>query len=180
MTPGRYQTFIPMADNNLDIIDAVGQNFSQLLAYSILQPDDKMRDPNTDTRCMPDDPQPTDPAARVCKWVKLPDSLCPVDDAERAIFRCHLGAYDNPNASQEEAAGYPSNADMNCTMDAPTTPLDPDVDPAVSKGQCCDPLGMDTNGLPACNAYRIVNQYAAAAAEITDDRSGETPPVCGQ
>jgi hypothetical protein len=125
---------------------------------------------------MPDDPQPLDPAARVCKWIKLPDSLCPVSDAERRIFRCHLGAESNPNAEQEAEAGYPT--DLNCTAEAPLAPLDPDVNPSVSKGQCCDPLGISTNGLPACNAFRIVNRYAAAAAEITDDKSGETPPVC--
>jgi hypothetical protein len=47
------------------------------------------------------------------------------------------------------------------------------------EGQCCDPLGAGTNGLPACNAFRMVYEYAASAAEIADERSDELPPVCG-
>jgi hypothetical protein len=97
--------------------------------------------------------------------------LCPKSDSERELFRCHLGALDNPN----EEEGYPTS--LNCTMTAPSTPLDPDVDPSVSKGQCCDPLGASTDGLPACNAFRIEYAFAAAAVEITDERQDE-PPVC--
>ncbi len=175
VTPGRYQVFVPLADNNKDVIDLIMQNFAQLLSFSVTT--DKTLDPVTEPRCLPDDPQPMNPMDRTCKWVKLPDSLCPVDDAERALFRCHLGAEGNPNASQETDSAWP--ADLNCTAEAPTTALDPDVDAAVSKGQCCDPLGMNTNNLPACNAFRIVNKYAAAAAEILDEPSGEFPPICG-
>jgi hypothetical protein len=42
----------------------------------------------------------------------------------------------------------------------------------TTKGQCCDPLGMSTT-LPACNAYRLVQDFVAAAAEIDDNLVGE-------
>ena len=44
-------------------------------------------------------------------------------------------------------------------------------------GQCCDPLGQSTT-LPACNAYRTVGKFVAAAAEITDEPRNSLPPVC--
>ena len=114
------------------------------------------------------------PGTDGCKYIKLPDSLCPLTDTDRDIYRCHLGALGNVNNETD----YPSDADLNCTMEAPTSPLNPDMDPAVSKGQCCDPLAMGTNGLPACNAFRIINEFAAAAAEITTEKAGEFPPIC--
>jgi len=165
-TPGIYQTFAPLADNNKDIIDSVTQNFCQLLSFSVLMPADRATDCLALPRCMP--------GTTGCKYVKLPDSLCPKDDAERGIFRCHLGAQGNVNAED----GYPDDAALNCTPDAPAAALDPDVDPTVSLGQCCDPLGAETGGLPACNAFRIINKFAAAASEITDTNANELPPVC--
>jgi hypothetical protein len=172
VTPGRYQTFAPLKDNDKDIIDSISQNFCQLLAYSVLPAAERATPCATVTeRCMPDGGQFGDGG---CNWIKLPDSLCPETDDERAIWRCHLGAQGNVNAED----GYPT--DLNCTAEAPTTALDPDVDPTVSKGQCCDPLGMGTDGLPACNAFRIVNQFAAAAAEITPEPASTLPPICGQ
>jgi hypothetical protein len=164
--PGRHQTFAPLAENNKDVIDSVMQNFCQLLSFSVLDPEDRDTDCLATPRCMPD--------TEGCKYIKLPDSLCPVDDAQRGIFGCHLGALGNPNAE----LGYPSDAEINCTPQAPTTPLDPDLNPNVSKGQCCDPLGAGTGGLPACNAFRLISEFAAVAVEITTEPSGETPPVC--
>lgn len=163
-TTGRYQTFAPLAHNNKDVIDSLTQNFCQLLSFSVLPMDARDTDCLAVPRCMP--------GTDGCRYVKLPDSLCPEDDQQRGIFRCHLGALGNPNNED----GYPD--DLNCTMEAPTTPLNPDVDPNVSKGQCCDPLGADTNGLPACNAFRIINQFAAAAAEITTEPASTFPPTC--
>jgi len=163
-TPGRYQTFAPLKDNNADIIDVISQNFCQLLSFSVLEVEDRGTDCLETPRCMP--------GTEGCKYIKLPDSLCPEDDAQRDLFRCHLGAQGNVNMETD----YP--ADLNCTMEAPTAPLNPDVDPNVSKGQCCDPLGAGTNGLPACNAFRIINEFAAAAGEITTDKKGEFPPIC--
>jgi hypothetical protein len=166
-SPGRYQTFAPLKDNNKDIIDSITQTFCQLLSFSILMPEDRAT-PCIDNlpRCMP--------GSEGCKYVKLPDSLCPESDAERANWRCHLGAKGNVNGEE----GYPTDEELNCTMEAPTSPLDPDVDPAVSKGQCCDPLGTEESGLPACNAFRIINEFAAAAAEITDEPASTLPPIC--
>jgi hypothetical protein len=44
--------------------------------------------------------------------------------------------------------------------------LDPDQG-ATPEGQCCDPLGQSTT-LPACNAHMLVNDFVAAAVDITD------------
>lgn len=163
-TPGRFQLFVPLAANDRDAIDAIGQSFCQLLSFSVLPPDERDIDCLTVPRCAP--------GAGGCPYVKLPDSLCPETDEERGTFRCHLGAQGNPNDEQD----YPT--ELHCTDGAPGSPLDPGLDPSVSKGQCCDPLGARTEGLPACNAFRVVYDYAASAAEITADRSNELPPVC--
>jgi hypothetical protein len=102
--------------------------------------------------------------------VKLPDSLCPETPEHQALYGCHLGAEGNPNAEE----GYPEA--LNCTPEAPATALDPDMG-ATSVGQCCDPLGQSAT-LPACNAYRTVGRFVAAAAEITDAPRNDVPPVC--
>ena len=107
------------------------------------------------------------PGSEDCLWKKLPDSLCPADDAERELFGCHLG--DKQNINEEE--DYPS---VECTDTAPTSPADPDEGPP---GQCCDPLGMSSD-LPPCNAYRLVQDYVAAAAEITDTLADEVQQPC--
>jgi hypothetical protein len=160
--PGVHQSFAILSENNKDIINATSGNFCHLLSFGLAA------DPATDClatpRCMP--------GTDGCAYVKLPDSLCPTTPDERANWRCHLGAMGNIN----DEADYPT--ELNCTAEPPTGPLNPDVDPAVSKGQCCDPLGAETDGLPACNAFRLTNKYAAAAAEITDDKKGSLPPVC--
>ena len=70
--------------------------------------------------------------------------------------------------------GYPDT--LRCTAEASSSPLDPDSG-ATSDGQCCDPLGQ-SSALPACNAYRTVQRYVAAAAEITDEPRDTLPPIC--
>jgi hypothetical protein len=119
----------------------------------------------TTERCVPDNPPAADFASRACPWIKLPDSLCP-EAGHESMFGCHLGALTNVN----NEAGYPSS--VACTMDAPSSTL-PD-----EQGQCCDPLGAGTDGLPACNAFRVINDFAASAAEITDAPSNDLQPVC--
>jgi hypothetical protein len=113
---------------------------------------------------MPENPVNPDITMRTCPWVKLPDSLCP-EAGDEDLFGCHLGSVENVN----NEADYPT---VDCTMDAPSEAL-PD-----EQGQCCDPLGAGTDNLPACNAFRIVNEFSASAAEITDDPSNELQPVC--
>lgn len=165
-TPGRFQNFIPLADNDRDIIDSISQSYCQLLSFSVLAPEDRELDCLATPRCMP--------GAEGCKYVKLPDSLCPATDDERSLFRCHAGALGNPN----NESGYPTDEQLNCTADAPTEPQDPGAGGAVTSGQCCDPLGADTDGLPACNAFRMVYEFAASAAEITDARTSQPAPLC--
>jgi hypothetical protein len=115
-------------------------------------------DPTKAERCMP---------GSGCVWKKLPDSLCPVSEDEQSKWGCHVGYKNNPD-----------NVMTNCTMEAPSGVLDPDKGSNVSQGQCCDPLAKNTDGLPACNAFRLVSEFSAAAAEITDNPSGTLQPKC--
>jgi hypothetical protein len=154
--PGRYQTFVPLADNNRDIIDSISQSYCQLLSFSVLAPEERDIDCLATPRCFPGNPG--------CKYVKLPDSLCPVDERERGLFRCHLGARDNPN----DESDYPEV--LPCTNGAPVE--------LTQDGQCCDPMGQGSDGLPACNAFRMLYDFAASAAEITHEAKSEFPPVC--
>jgi len=119
--------------------------------------DDPMYDPNKAKRCKPGDAG--------CQWLKLPDSLCPVTDDEISKWGCHVG---DPMNEDKVAT--------KCSMEAPTGALDPDKG-ATSEGHCCDPL--DTKGaLPACNAYRLVSDIVAGAAEITDAPSDKLQGSC--
>jgi hypothetical protein len=164
--PGKYEVYAPISLNDQDIINPLGITFCQLMAFGPLPPDFRADTTCGETeRCLPLDPVPTAQEDRTCPYVKLPDSLCPEED-EAEMFGCHLGARGNVNNEE----GYPE--ELDCTMDAPTEAL-PD-----KQGQCCDPLGQDTDGLPACNAFRIVNTFAASAIEITDEPSDELQPVC--
>jgi hypothetical protein len=161
-TVGGFVSYSPLAGNDKDISNQILQTYCSLLGFGILPEGMKDKDCLTTERCTP--------GANGCTWLKLPDSLCPNDAAERAIFGCHLGAEGNVNGEK----GYPSALD--CSKDAPTEPLDPDKG-ATSKGQCCDPLGKSTS-LPACNAYRTVGVFVAAAAEITDKPLNGLAPNC--
>lgn len=164
--PGKYEVFAPLSINDDDIIDPLGISFCQLMAFGPIAPDFRAELTCTDTeRCLPLNPVPMAQEDRTCPFVKLPDSLCPEED-EAEMFGCHLGARGNVNNEE----GYPE--ELDCTMEPPTEAL-PD-----KQGQCCDPLGQDTDGLPACNAFRIVNTFAASAIEITDEPSDELQPVC--
>jgi hypothetical protein len=161
MAGGTFEIYTPIADNNVSLIAAAGGiTYCQLVAFGIATTFSC-----TDTpRCMPGDG---------CDWKKIPDALCPVSDEDKASWGCHLGALGNVNMEPD----YPSDAALNCTMEEPTGVLDPDLDPMASKGQCCDPLGQSTT-LPACNAFRLIQDYVAAAAEITDDRKNTLQPKC--
>jgi hypothetical protein len=150
-TVNGFVSYSPIKGNDKDISNQTAETYCALLAFGILP--DSMKDTAcTIDRCMP--------GTDGCIWKKLPDSLCPEDDSERAIFGCHLGDPANLNAEM----GYP--ATVNCTPDKPTEPLDTDKG-ATSEGQCCDPLAKSTT-LPACNAYRTTGVFVAGAAEITD------------
>ena len=150
-TVNGFVSYSPIKGNDKDISNQTAETYCALLAFGIL-PDDMKDTACTIDRCMP--------GSDGCMWKKLPDSLCPEDDTERGIFGCHLGDEANLNAEM----GYPDK--INCTADKPTEPLDTDKG-ATSEGQCCDPLAKSTT-LPACNAYRTLGVFVAAAAEITD------------
>jgi hypothetical protein len=153
-------SYAPLEENNKDVITAVGNiTLSQLFAYGTISAEKKAMpafNPVTGPRCMP---------GAGCDWLKLPDSLCP-SDAESANWRCHVGYTDNPDKTP-----------TSCSMEAPTGVLDPD-NGATSEGQCCDPLAKNTNGLPACNAYRVESDVAAAAVEITDAPAQQIQQNC--
>jgi hypothetical protein len=157
-----FVSYSPLKGNDKDISNQTQQTYCSLLAFGVLPEGMKNTDCITTARCMP--------GSANCLWKKLPDSLCPDNDDERKIFGCHLGDTANLNAEM----GYP--ATLKCTPEKPTTPLDPDMG-ATSDGQCCDPLGQSTT-LPACNAFRTVGKFVAAAAEITDDPITGLPPKC--
>lgn len=162
-TVNGFESYSVMEGNDEDISNLISQTYCSLLAFGLLGEGLKDTKCLDEVRCMP--------GTADCPWLKLPDSLCPKDEGERALFGCHLGAEGNPNGED----GYP--ATLTCTPDAPTAALDPDMG-ATSKGQCCDPLGQSAT-LPACNAYRTVGVFAAAAADITDAPRNDLPPVCG-
>jgi hypothetical protein len=103
--------------------------------------------------------------------MKLPESLCPETAEQKAMWGCHIGAVDN-----EGDADFPGGYPTNCTQEAPTSALDPDLG-ATSEGQCCDPLGQSPT-LPACNAWLLRQDYTAAAAEITDEPTNLLPTAC--
>jgi hypothetical protein len=159
---GTYEVYTPLPENDKEIITLISQTYCQLVAFGILPSDKKTTVLCTTARCMP--------GSADCPWKKLPDSLCPSDDAERALFGCHLG--DKANVNNE--MGYPT--DVKCSDAKPTTPADPDMGDG-SRGQCCDPMGTSAN-LPACNAYRLIQDYVAVAAEITDELADKVQQKC--
>jgi len=161
-TVNGFTSYSTMEGNDTDVSNLISQTYCSLLAFGLLGEGMKETKCLDTPRCMP--------GTAGCLWVKLPDALCPKDEAERALFGCHLGAEGNPNNEE----GYP--ATLECTPEAPSAALDPDMG-ATSDGQCCDPLGQSAT-LPPCNAYRTTGVFAAAAAEITDEPRNELPPVC--
>jgi hypothetical protein len=152
---GEFVIYTPITGNDTQPIHLTAQPYCTSVAFNVLPEDMKQLRCDTVPRCMPDGDGP-------CIWLKLPDSLCPEDPADKANWKCHLGAQTNVN----NETGYPMP--VACTMEKPTGPLDPAAG-ATTTGQCCDPLGDAdaANTLPACNAFRLVQKFVAAAAEIT-------------
>ena len=141
--------------NDRDKIDLLGITFCQLMAFGASTTAPSCL---TTERC--------EPGKSGCLWQRLPDSLCPVNDEDKAKWGCHLGYADNPD-----------NAPLtpNCTKDAPK---DIDPDKGTPEGQCCDPLAREDSGLPACNAWAQINDFVAASVEITDKLSDELQESC--
>jgi hypothetical protein len=146
--------------NNKSAINVLANiSLAQLQAFGSgisAMKDDPKYDPNKAARCQPGDG---------CQWLKLPDSLCPVTEEEMSWWGCHVGD--------------PLNDDKvvpKCSPEKPTAALDPDKG-ATSEGQCCDPLATG-GALPACNAYRLVSDIVAAAADITDEPKSKLQPSC--
>jgi hypothetical protein len=149
---GTYETYMPLAPNDREVIGLISQTQCQLLAFGILPNANKNTTPcATTARCQP--------GTASCPWRKLPDSLCPDDASERKLFPCHLG--DRSNVNRE--AGYP--AEVACSSAAPDSPVAAGA--GATLGQCCDPLGSSSS-LPPCNAYRVVYDFTAVAVEITE------------
>ena len=116
--PGGKSVAFARADlNEGSTIDLLGINFCQLMAFGA-----RADAPSCSTpRCMPGQPD--------CQWRRLPDSLCPVSDEDKAKWGCHLGYGQNPDNAPIE---------LNCSADPPG---DIDPDKGTTQGQCCDPLG---------------------------------------
>lgn len=148
---GTIESYLPLAENDRELIALIGQSYCQLLGFGILPMAAKDAPCLALPRC--------EPNSDLCRWKKLPDSLCPTNADERARFGCHLGAEGNVN--QEH--GYPDS--LRCGADA------------GDEGPCCDPLGASTS-LPACNAYRALQDYTAYAAEITRTPAAELGTGC--
>jgi hypothetical protein len=140
--------------NDTDIIDTLGVNFSQLMGFGT---GGKNAKPQTTARCMPGD--------QGCAWKRLPDSLCPVTDDEKKQWGCHLGSDINKDNSA---------VTKNCSDDPPK---DINPDNGTVEGQCCDPLGK-SDKIPMCNAWVQINEFVAAAVEITDDPVNEVQQSC--
>jgi hypothetical protein len=160
---GKTVAFGRVDGNNTDVINAVNINFCQLMGFGpsigAMASDPKYKCDAT-PRCTPGDGD--------CVWTRLPDSLCPTSDDDRGKWGCHLGSDINEADNKVKA---------KCSMDKPTN-VNPDE--GTDEGQCCDPLGKDTDGLPACNAWMQVNEFVAAAAEITDDLADKQQESCKQ
>lgn len=152
---GKTVAYARLDLNGVDVLDSLGVNFCQLMAFGAIAdaPDCQVR-----PRCTPGEAG--------CMWRRLPDSLCPATDDEKSKWSCHLGADNKDN----------EGVTKNCTNEAPTGQLDPSN--GTSEGQCCDPTASGMGGLPACNAWVQINEFVAAAAEITDELSNEVQKSC--
>jgi hypothetical protein len=158
-TNGSFLAYVQIDKNDHDPISALAeQTLCQLLSFGVVVKKDDPKNNCKGIRCKP--------GSADCAWLKLPDSLCPATDDEMSKWACHIGDPSNPDGEK-----------TNCAPDAPTAALDPDKG-ATSQGQCCDPMGQGKDGLPACNAYMLRNEFVAAAAEITDDRKDTLQTNC--
>ena len=151
---GKSVAFARVDLNEAGTIDLLSISFCQLMAFGARADAPSCQAP----RCMPGESG--------CPWVRLPDSLCPVTDDDKAKWGCHLGYGDNPDNAPLE---------LNCSAEAPD---DVDPDNGTTEGQCCDPLGREGSGLPACNAWAQINEFVAAAVEITDKPANELQQSC--
>ena len=177
---GQAEVFTPIFGNNKSVITALGVTYCTLVSFGIGAANSDINC-ETEARCMPGTLKDGSGGSctpdfsaddTCCPWAKLPDSLCPATADDQKLFYCHAGAKGNVNNED----GYPSDSDLNCTDTAPTSPLDPDKG-ATSNGQCCDPLGK-SDTLPACNAFRIVENVVLSAVEITDKPYQGTQKNC--
>jgi RES domain-containing protein len=164
---GHFVIYTPLKENDNQVITLISQSYCALVAFGILPDGMKELSCLEEARCVPDGGMFGDGG---CDWAKLPDSLCPETDPEKALFGCHLG--DEMNVNME--TGYPDAQTINCTQEAPTAVADPE---AGSPGQCCDPMGESAT-LPPCNAYRLVQDFVAAAAEIIEEEKDVVQPNC--
>jgi len=157
---GKAVSYARLDMNNNEKIDSIGLTFCQLMAFTSAADVAKANpDCLTTERCKPGEAG--------CKWWRrLPDSLCPVNEDDQSAWGCHLGYGGNPDNSE---------VPLNCSNDVPAT-IDPDK--GTVEGQCCDPLGKQTNGLPTCNAWLQINEFVAAAVEITDERADSLQAAC--
>jgi len=152
---GKTAAYGPLKENDREKIALLGVSFCQLMAFgSTPGAGDCLATP----RCMP--------GSADCKWQRLPDSLCPTTDDEKAKWTCHLGYGGNPDNDAVK---------LNCSNDLPSE-VNPDM--GTSAGQCCDPLGRGDNGLPACNAWLQINEFVGAAVEITDKPADSLQESC--
>lgn len=161
---GTFEVYTPLDRNDEEVITSIGETYCQLVAFGLIGAEDASR-----LGCGQDTPR-CQPGSGDCAWKKLPDSLCPMTEQQMSIWGCHLGAQGNPNGEQ----GYP--AELNCTQAEPTRAHDSEAGETAAF-QCCDPLGQSA-ALPACNAYRLVQAFVAAAAEITDEPVQELQRQC--
>jgi hypothetical protein len=153
---GKSVAFGRLDLNDRDTIDLLGITFCQLMAFGANTNAPSCQDT---ARCMP--------GGAGCDWKRLPDSLCPVTDEEKSSWGCHLGYGNNPDNAPLET---------RCSQEPPEGDIDPDK--GTTEGQCCDPLGRDDSGLPACNAWAQINEFVAAAVEITDTTADALQRSC--
>lgn len=154
---GQFEFYADLPNNNdpnNGISTLNGINFCTLVSFGIGGTPDLNCE--TDERCLPG-------SSDDCKWKALPDSLCPSTDEEKAIFGCHVGDEGNVNNDNTQV--------VNCTQEAPTEYSED------SDGQCCDPLGQSAT-LPACNAFRVLQDIVATSAVITEDFATEELQAC--
>lgn len=181
-TDKSYQIYAPLDANDVSAITPLNsQTYAQLLAFGPFVIEKQVAGRSAVERCVPGGQSSGSGGAggipagagagSDCAWIKLPDSLCPIGADQESLFGCHLGAQGNPNAEAE----YPADSELHCTQDAPTSVQDPAN--GDSAGQCCDALGTSQT-LPACNAYRMIQSYVAASAQITDAPSDEMQRKC--
>ena len=73
--------------NDADVSQLTNQTYCSLLAFGLLPEGMKNLKCSDVERCMPGEGD--------CKWLKLPDALCPADATQADLFGCHLGAEGN-------------------------------------------------------------------------------------